>query len=154
MKPIRLAVATAALSLVAAPFAFAQGHAPVGTHGQAGQHGASSTHAHQPAAAASSDIAGRISQNPKLEARLQAMLPSGMTMEQAASGFRNQGQFIAALEASKNQGISFTDLKAQMTGDHPVSLGAAIRKLKPAPTTAANDQTDKATTTTSSKTSN
>ena len=146
MKPIRLAVAAAAFALTAAPFAFAQGHAPVATHGQAGQHGASSAHAHQPAAAAGSDIAGRISQNPKLQARLEAMLPAGMTLEQAASGFRNQGQFIAALEASKNQGISFTDLKAQMTGDHPLSLGAAIRKLKPAPT-ATGGQTETPTTT-------
>ena len=65
------------------------------------------------------------------------MLPAGMTLEQAADGFRNQGQFIAALEASKNQNIAFADLKAKMTGATPLSLGQAIQELRPetAPTT-------------------
>ncbi len=66
------------------------------------------------------------------------MLPSGMTMEQASEGFRNQGQFIAALEASKNQNIAFVDLKAKMTGANPLSLGQAVQELRPAPTTGTN----------------
>lgn len=77
-------------------------------------------------------IAGNIAKSPQLEARLKAMLPSGMTMEQASEGFRNQGQFIAALEASKNQNIDFVKLKAEMTGDDALSLGQAVQKLKPA----------------------
>jgi len=80
-------------------------------------------------------IAENIARNPQQQARLQAMLPSGMTMEQASEGFRNQGQFIAALEASKNQNIAFADLKAKMTGETPLSLGQAIQELRPAPTT-------------------
>jgi len=83
-------------------------------------------------------IAANIARNPQQEGRLKAMLPAGMTMEQAAEGFRNQGQFIAALEASKNQNIPFADLKAKMTGDNAVSLGQAIQELRPerpAPTT-------------------
>jgi hypothetical protein len=83
-------------------------------------------------------IAENIARNPQQQARLQAMLPSGMTLEQAAEGFRNQGQFIAALEASKNQNIAFADLKAKMTGDNPLSLGQAVQELRPAPTTGAN----------------
>ena len=67
--------------------------------------------------------------NPQLRARLEAMLPSGMTLEEAAEGFRNQGQFIAALQQSKNHDISFADLKAEMTGDNALSLGQAMRKL-------------------------
>jgi len=67
--------------------------------------------------------------NPNLRARLEGMLPSGMTLEQAADGFRNQGQFIAALEQSKNHDISFADLKKLMTGDNPLSLGQAMQKL-------------------------
>jgi hypothetical protein len=67
--------------------------------------------------------------NPQLRARLQAMLPSGMTLEQAAEGFRNQGQFIAAVQQSNNHHISFADLKTEMTGDNPLSLGQAMRKL-------------------------
>jgi hypothetical protein len=67
--------------------------------------------------------------NPQLRSRLEAMLPSGVTLEQAAEGFRNQGQFIAALQQSHNHGISFADLKANMTGDNPLSLGEAMHKL-------------------------
>jgi len=67
--------------------------------------------------------------NPQLRARLEAMLPAGMSLEQAAEGFRNQGQFIAALQQSNNHDLSFVDLKAEMTGDNPVSLGQAMRKL-------------------------
>ena len=77
-------------------------------------------------------IAAKISRNPQQKARLEAMLPSGMTLERASTGFRNQGQFIAALEASRNQNIPFDKLKAEMTGEHPLSLGQAIEKLKPA----------------------
>ena len=77
-------------------------------------------------------IAANIAKSPQLEARLKAMLPSGMSMEQASDGFRNQGQFIAALEASKNQNIDFVKLKAEMTGDDALSLGQAVQKLKPA----------------------
>jgi hypothetical protein len=80
-------------------------------------------------------IAENIARNPQQDARLKAMLPAGMTMEQAAEGFRNQGQFIAALQASKNQNIAFADLKARMTGDNPVSLGQAIQELRPEQTT-------------------
>jgi hypothetical protein len=76
-------------------------------------------------------IAAKISRNPQQKARLEAMLPSGMTLERASTGFRNQGQFIAALEASRNQNIPFDKLKAEMTGEHPLSLGQAIQKLKP-----------------------
>jgi hypothetical protein len=67
--------------------------------------------------------------NPQSRARLEAMLPAGVTLEQAAEGFRNRGQFVAALQQSHNQNISFVDLKAEMTGDNPRSLGEALRKL-------------------------
>ena len=80
-------------------------------------------------------IAERIADNPQQRARLEAMLPTGMTLEQAADGFRNQGQFIAALNASKNQGIPFASLKAEMTGPNALSLGQAIDKLRPGSTT-------------------
>ena len=45
----------------------------------------------------SSTIAARIESHPHLASRLRLMLPQGMTLETAASGFKNQGQFIAAL---------------------------------------------------------
>lgn len=81
-------------------------------------------------------LSTKISRNPNQLARITAMLPAGMTLEQATTGFRNQGQFIAALNASKNQGVSFVDLQKAMTVDG-LSLGQAVRKLQspPAPTT-------------------
>lgn len=93
-------------------------------------------------------IAEGIARNPQQEARLKAMLPEGMTLEQAAEGFRNQGQFIAALNASKNQNIPFADLKAKMTGDNPLSLGQAINELRPEPTTSTTTSTTTTTTST------
>jgi hypothetical protein len=68
---------------------------------------------------------------PQLSQRLQGMLPAGMTIDQAAAGFKNVGQFVAAVNVSRNLGIPFDQLKAQVTGPSPISLGAAIHTLKP-----------------------
>jgi hypothetical protein len=51
-----------------------------------------------------------------------------MTIEDASAGFRNQGQFIAALNVSRNRGIPFADLQQAMTVDG-LSLGQAARTL-------------------------
>jgi hypothetical protein len=59
------------------------------------------------------------------------MLPQGMTLATASNGFRNQGQFIAALHVSQNLNIPFTDVKRAMTGPNPMSLGQSIHKLRP-----------------------
>jgi hypothetical protein len=78
----------------------------------------------------------KISSNPAQKARVEAMLPQGMTLEAATAGFRNQGQFLAALNASKNQGLDFVALQTAMTTDG-LSLGQAVQKVKntpPAPT--------------------
>ena len=74
-------------------------------------------------------FATRIVSNTALASRLQALLPQGTTLETAAAGFKNEGQFIAALEASKNLNLSFADLKDRMTAGQ--SLGQAIHGLKP-----------------------
>jgi hypothetical protein len=83
-------------------------------------------------------VSTKISGNPEQLARVQGMLPQGVTLEQATAGFRNQGQFIAALNASKSQGVNFVDLQKAMTVDG-LSLGQAVKKVKatppPAPTT-------------------
>jgi hypothetical protein len=60
------------------------------------------------------------------------MLPTGMTIEEASTGFRNQGQFIAALNASRNQGLDFVQLKDAMTVDG-LSLGQAAKQVRTAP---------------------
>lgn len=80
--------------------------------------------------ATSSPIADKIESHPQLASRLTALLPPGTTLQQAAAGFRNQGQFIAALHVSHNLGIPFADLKREIVTNHD-SLGQAIHKLRP-----------------------
>ena len=97
-------------------------------------------------------IAQKISSNHGLQPKMRALLPAGMTLDQASLGFKNQGQFLAALHVSRNLGIPFADLKTAMTGIRPtttattgrtttgtstttspatLSLGQAIHKLRP-----------------------
>jgi len=78
-----------------------------------------------------SPIATKIAANPQLAARLQALLPTGATLATASTGFKNQGQFIAALHVSHNLNIPFAQLKAEMTGTDHDSLGQAIQDLRP-----------------------
>lgn len=77
--------------------------------------------------------------NPNQEARLLALLPPGTNIQDASQGFKNRGQFIAAVNASNNHNIPFADLKARMTGiapgstvptTTPMSLGQAIQSFK------------------------
>lgn len=75
-------------------------------------------------------IAAGIEKNSRLHKQVTSMLPSRMTLAQATAGFRNQGQFIAALNASKQHDIAFADLKKEITRNG-LSLGQAIHKLKP-----------------------
>ena len=93
-------------------------------------------------------IAAKIASKPNLNAKLTGMLPidpvtgKTMTLNKASLGFKNQGQFIAALHVSQNLGIPFTELKSHMvtvtpgTPGHPPtatqtgSLGQAIQASK------------------------
>jgi hypothetical protein len=81
----------------------------------------------------------RLQNNPTLASRVDKLL-AGTDLKTAESGFKNGGQFIAALHVSKNLGIPFDQLKAKMTGINgqtgqaataPMSLGKAIHELKP-----------------------
>ena len=71
----------------------------------------------------------RIASDTKLAARLTALLPPGMTLANAAAGFKNEGQFIVMMHVAKNLNIPFIELKDRMTAGE--SLGAAIHNLKP-----------------------
>ena len=91
----------------------------------------------------------RIQRNPELSEKLQTLLPKtgpNSALAGAAMGFRNEGQFIAALHVSKNLGIPFDQLKAKiMSGDPPMKLGQAIHALKPNVTEKdADNEADKA----------
>jgi len=74
------------------------------------------------------------------------LLPAGTNLDAAANGFKNMGQFVAAVHVSHNLNIPFDRLKEKMITDHK-SLGGAIRELKPDMTKdAANDEAQKAVT--------
>jgi len=97
----------------------------------------------------------RLQENPTLAARMNKLL-MGEDLKTAEIGFKNGGQFIAALHVSKNLDIPFDQLKAKVTGitvlangqttnSTPMSLGKAIHELKPTLTQdAANDAAKKA----------
>jgi hypothetical protein len=60
---------------------------------------------------------------------LAALVPAGMTTQEACTGFKSVKDCAAALHASQNLSIPFEDLKGKMTGGQ--RLGAAIHTLKP-----------------------
>jgi hypothetical protein len=64
----------------------------------------------------------------KLTTRLQAEGYTG-SVYQAAYGFKNLGQFVAATNVSKNLGISFDQLKLQMTGTKVTSDGTVMKAM-------------------------
>lgn len=78
-----------------------------------------------------SSVSDRLEDNTKLSSKLQSLLPAGTNLQQAAQGFKNLGQFVAAVHVSHNLGIPFDQLKAKMIGPPSESLGKAIQALKP-----------------------
>jgi hypothetical protein len=68
--------------------------------------------------------------NARLVEKLQNLLPKGTDMNEAATDFRNQGQFVAAVHVSNNLKIKFEDLKSHMIDDG-LTLGQAVHKLRP-----------------------
>jgi hypothetical protein len=97
----------------------------------------------RPTSAPVNPIASKIASHPQLNAKITALLPAHSTLNQASAGFKNQGQFIAALHVSRNLGIPFKALKADMTTKH-MSLGQAIHDLKHTSTATATAQASKA----------
>jgi hypothetical protein len=75
-------------------------------------------------------VAGPLVVKPNLASNLQPLLPAGMTVEAASLGFKNLGQFVAAVHVSRNLDIPFSSLKTEIvTNNH--SLGQSIQLLKP-----------------------
>ena len=77
-----------------------------------------------------SPVQQKLQKNTNLANKLQSRLPAGTDLMTAADGFRNLGQFVAAVNVSNNLGIPFADLKTKMVDEH-LSLGQSIQKLKP-----------------------
>ena len=88
-------------------------------------------------------VSDQLSKNSKLSNKLQTL--TGMSAQKACSGFKNLGQCVAAAHVSKNLGIRFACMKADMTGQAPaqgsscpagtgsksMSLGKSIQALSP-----------------------
>lgn len=72
----------------------------------------------------------KLQKNTNLASKLQSRLPAGTNLTLAASGFRNLGQFVAAVNVSNNLGIPFAELKTRMV-DQGMSLGRAIQDARP-----------------------
>ena len=84
-----------------------------------------------------------LTQNTQLASKLSSLLPAGTDLQTAASGFKNLGQFVAAVHVSHNLGIPFDSLKCTELAQAQYcpqgmtvpskgsSLGQAIQTLKP-----------------------
>jgi len=122
---LTLMAATAALGLAA--FAYAGG-----PEDQAGA--AQPSPAEQPSMpstdpATQSDASAQSSGSTSQSTRLAAIVPSGMSAQEACAGFRSVDECVATLHASQNLSIPFPDLKSRVTGG--AKLGTAIHQLKP-----------------------
>ena len=75
----------------------------------------------------------KLEKNTKLAEKLLGRMPPGTDLAgliDAAEGFRNLGQFVAAVNVSYNHpGITFDALKTLMVDEH-MSLGQALQKAK------------------------
>ena len=159
MRLSHVLLLTVALALTAAPVA-AQGKAigkPAGKPASAGKPTGAGKPTTRPAKAQTTTggeqngrgkltAAERLALNPQQKTRIEAALVgTGLTLDEAADGFKNQGRFIAAINASQNQpNVSFVDLKAKMTGPDQLSLGEALQQVKaeaPAPASLPADTT-------------
>jgi len=133
----------------------AQGHAPDVSRDHGPNHDKNIGHDSNHAGTApqkDARLEARIERNPGLKSKIESLLPPNTDLKTALSGFKNDGQFIAALHVSKNLGIPFDQLKATMlgttpqltattagstttgattTGSKPMSLGQAIHTLQP-----------------------
>ena len=76
-------------------------------------------------------VANAFANDPYLFSKVKPLLPPHSTVAGAATGFKNQKQFIAAMHLSKNLHIPFDQIKTRMTGEHGMSLQDALRDLRP-----------------------
>jgi len=88
-------------------------------------------------------MSGPLKINPTIAGKIEKL--TGMPAQQACQGFKNVGQCVAAAHVSKNLGIRFDCLHADMTGTAPsdptqcptgtgsskMSLGKSIQTLRP-----------------------
>lgn len=114
------------------PFAYAQrGGGGRGGEGGGTGRGRGGGGAPPPAEAISIDkVEVEIHKNAKLEEKVQALLPSGLSLGEASAGFKSVDQFVSALYVSKDLKIQLNHLKAYMVGKE-MSLAKSIQAAKP-----------------------
>jgi hypothetical protein len=135
-----------AVALCCAP-AFAQhGHGIGGGSGMGSSHAsanANGAHGDRAAATHGKTMDQLLAKNTKLSGKIASL--TGESAPQACSNFKNLGQCVAAAHVSKNLGISFACMHADMTGQSPakgsscpagtgtksLSLGKTIQTLSP-----------------------
>jgi hypothetical protein len=112
----------AALAVTLAPLAYGQ----TGTQQQMQPPAADPpASAAEPAASTTSGSSAMASGN----TRLAALVPAGLTPEDACRGFKDLNECSASLHVAQNLNIPFADLKDRVTSGQ--SLGTAIHALKP-----------------------
>jgi hypothetical protein len=113
----------AAVAVSLAPLAYAQSGPqsamPPAPEGQSG-----ALPAADPPAMAETHVAAATANT-----RLAALVPAGLSPEDACRGFKDLSVCSAALHVSQNLNIPFADLKDRVTAGQ--SLGTAIHALKP-----------------------
>jgi hypothetical protein len=152
MKSTYVFVLALAVALYCAPALAQHGHSggmgggmgPGATSmGHGADHGANTSNSTSTAHGKTMDQI--LTKNTQLSGKIQTL--TGMSAQQACSNFRNLGQCVAAAHVSKNLGISFACLKADMTATEApqgsscpattatksksMSLGQAIQTLSP-----------------------
>jgi len=148
MKAITILLTASAALFLGSGIAYAQhshaggGAMPgMGSHGDSGIHGNANSSAAPnshgtPATMANTNPGDVLDHNTHLTSKLEGLLnlsgPNALNdLKADASGFKNFGQFMAAVHVSHNLNIPFADLQAKMTGPGALSLGKAIQALKP-----------------------
>jgi hypothetical protein len=77
-----------------------------------------------------SPVQQALQHNMSLADNLRVRLPEGTDPMVASAGFRNLGQFVAAVNVSRTLGIPFAKLKTRMVDDG-MTLGLAIQDARP-----------------------
>lgn len=116
------------------------------TGGEGGSHRMSPNTPHSSSSTHGMTMNQVLTKNTALAGKIQSL--TGLSAQDACSGFKNLGQCVAAAHVSKNLGISFDCMKADMTGvaapssdkcpvspnastGKGMSLGKAIQTLSP-----------------------
>jgi hypothetical protein len=109
------------------------------TRGKSGDvHGGSTKHADTTTTSTSTvsatttltPVQQKLQKNTNLADKLRSRLPEGTDLMTASEGFKNLGQFVAAVNVSANHpDVTFTELKTRMV-DEGMSLGQALQDVK------------------------